>query len=84
MRALLLGVLMCANYGLFAVNMRACAQGRYFWTVATDILIAVLSFTMIRMIGEAGSAMEMASYAAGGGAGSVLGMWITKRWNASK
>ena len=67
-----------ALYGLIAFNVRALAAGNIPTTVLTDVLIASVSFTVIKRIGEAGKRVEFFGYILGGAFGSVIALWVAK------
>lgn len=66
-------------YFLLTCNFRAVAQGRYTWTIATDMLISAAQFWLIKKVGEAGNLYGWYGMICGGGIGSVIGIWLTKK-----
>jgi hypothetical protein len=79
--ALLLALLMCANYLVIAVNMRACAHLKYKWIVATDAAICLLNFSIIHRVAEAATWVDQLGYTIGGVSGAVAGVWLSSKWN---
>ena len=78
MKAARLGALMFVNYALNAASFRLIARGNYLGVGITDGLIAWWGFTMVQHIAKAETRTEQAAYTAGGIAGSLLGMWLTR------
>lgn len=70
------------NFLLIVINIRACAKGYIGIAVATDFVICLLGFKLIKLIGEAKTASQMAAYAAGGAVGSALAIMLTQRWDS--
>ncbi len=77
--ALSIGLLNFALYITLVYNYRAVAQGRYLDSRISDILIAIMGFTMVKKIALANSLLEQAMYVLFGGLASITGIWITKQ-----
>jgi hypothetical protein len=58
--------------------MRAIAQANYGATIVSDLMIAAITFKVIKKIGEAKDNWSYAGYVAGGAFGSVFAIYITK------
>ncbi len=69
------------SYMLIVINVRAAAKSKYLMTAGTDFLIGILGYALIQRIVDAHTWHEALSYATGGACGSVLAIWITKRWD---
>jgi len=69
-----------ASYFIVTCNFRAISQGRYTWTVLTDMTISAFQFWLIRQIAESGTIIAWLGMVCGGGIGSMLGIWVTKRF----
>lgn len=80
--ALLLGGAMLINYLVVSVNMRAVSYERYTWIAATDFVICVLNFSIIKRVSAAESLADRICYALGGTAGALLGVWLSRAWGA--
>jgi hypothetical protein len=65
-------------YFIFTINMRAIAQANYGATIVSDLLIAAITFKVIKKIGEATTNWAYAGYVAGGAFGSVIAIYLTK------
>ena len=67
-------------YLLITVNFRAIAQGRYGWTVFTDMLISAAQFWIIRKVGSsADSVIAWIGFVCGGAGGSSTGIYLSKK-----
>jgi hypothetical protein len=78
MNALLIGALDFLYCVVFAINMRAIAQGRYRATFVTDLILGVFAFTIVKMIAQAQSFAEMVAYCFGGAFGACVGIYFTR------
>jgi hypothetical protein len=68
-------------YFIVAVtNIRALAHLQYGWAVLTDGLFCILTWTIVKNIGEAKDPYSRIGYVIGGMVGSLIGMWITNMW----
>ncbi len=76
-RGLLICVMMMLNYTLIAANMRYVARGNYLGTIATDAIIALVGWQLVRWVAEAKSWTDRAFYVVGAMMGGVLGIWLT-------
>ena len=76
-RGLSIAVLMTINYALVAGNMRFVARGNYPGTMATDAIIALVGWQLVRWVAEAKSWTDRLFYVIGAMAGGVLGIWLT-------
>ena len=73
-------LLQCCNFILLVVNIRAIAHVQYVWAIATDGLICLLGWTLLRKIASAEGWASRAGYVCGGMIGSFVGIWITRVW----
>lgn len=70
-------------YFLIVANTRAFTHDNYLATLVTDGLICAESFIMGKLMIESAKSRSAAAGAGmilGGMAGSVLSIWVTKRW----
>lgn len=72
-------ILQTVNYFLLCWNIRAVALGWVGNVVVSDLLIAWLSFTLIKKVAEAKDSVAMWGYIAGGAVGSAASVLITKQ-----
>lgn len=79
-QALILGLLMTINYLVIAVNMRAVAHIQYEWIAATDALLCIINFSVIKRVAEAKTLIDRICYAVGGTVGALLGVWLSRSW----
>ena len=77
-RAVLFFMCQLALYGLVAFNVRALASGNIPATVITDLLIASVSFTVLRRIGDASRRLDFVGYALGGACGSIIALLVAR------
>lgn len=75
----LLAACQLLSYFVFSVNARALAQGRIWWTFFTDLVYALISYTIIRKVSRNESPMGQLGYVMGGAWGSVLAILLTKK-----
>ena len=78
--AIIIACSMWLFYVLAAINTRVVARGRYIASAVSDAGIATVQFLLIRRVAEAQSWQEMAGYVAGGVAGGLTGIFLTKWW----
>lgn len=68
------------SYGLICWSIRSVARGWMWNIVASDLLIAALSFEIISAVAEAKKDRTVRlAYMAGGAAGSVTSVLLTKK-----
>jgi uncharacterized protein YebE (UPF0316 family) len=64
---------------LATVNMRSIAQGNYFWTAVSDILIALLAFTTItKIVEKSNRTAKLIGFVLGAVVGSLGGIFLSK------
>jgi hypothetical protein len=80
--ALTIGVLDFVYCIVFAINMRAIAQGRYARTFITDLVLGAFAFSIVKLIAAAKTPAEMLAYCFGGAAGACVGIWFTREKKA--
>lgn len=71
-------------YGLLCWNYRAVARGWYGNIVLSDLSYAALNFLVIKNVVEAHSPASAAGYILGGAVGSVVSVYLTKRFSKDK
>jgi hypothetical protein len=80
-RALYLAALVTLQMGLITANYRAIAQARYVAAVVTEILTAILAYTLIQEVSASTALLDRIGYVAGATLGAVLGIYLTRHWN---
>lgn len=65
-------------YGLMCWNYRAVALGWVGNVVVSDLMLAALSFTLMKKVSEAKYGSAMWGYILGGAAGSAVSVTLTK------
>lgn len=78
MKTARLFALQFVNYGLIAMSIRYLAAGSYVGLGITDGLVAFWGFALVKHVVAAETKLERAGYVAGGIAGSLLGLWLTR------
>lgn len=68
------------NFVVITVNYRAVAHQQYAWAIATDGMICLLGWSLLKRLTEANGWLARGGYICGGMAGSALGMWLTRVW----
>jgi hypothetical protein len=67
------------SFAVISINYRAVAQASYVWSVATDIIIASLSYFVVRRIAKSkDSVCQWAGFALGSAVGTIIGIWASK------
>lgn len=70
------------TFFLLAFNFRSLAKGNYFWTIASDGVIALNGMAAIKLMNEdprARSWWAIVGSTVGGMVGSAAGIFVTKR-----
>lgn len=80
MQLLLLYLAELVVFLLASVNQRATAKYRMVPVLATDGLIALVNFSLIKWVAEASSPLQQGVYVAGALTGSYVGMRMTRHW----
>lgn len=69
------------SFFLITANFRAIAQGLYFWTAVTDVMIVIQGLIITKLLIEDENARDkwsIAAFSIGGACGSLLSIWVTK------
>jgi hypothetical protein len=67
------------SFAVISINYRAVAQASYIWSVLTDLVIASLSYFVVRRIAKSkDSVCQWAGFALGSAIGTVFGIWVSK------
>jgi positive regulator of sigma E activity len=77
---LILFVAQMVSFAVISINYRAIAQANYLWSILTDIIVATLSFFVIRRIAKSNcsSAAQWIGFTIGSATGTALGIFISK------
>lgn len=73
-RALQLFLLEFVGFFIVTINMKSVADVNYLLTFITDVLIALIGFTSVRMIVEATTTREKIAYVLGGACGAQIAL----------
>lgn len=70
-------------YALITANTRAISKGSYSYVFVTDLLIAFVNFVVFKRIASdpATNIGAIMGYTFGGAFGSMMTLWIEKRWH---
>lgn len=67
------------SFAVISINTRAIAQADYFWSVLTDLIVATLSYFVVRKIAKSpNSVCRWAGFAIGSAIGTIIGIWLSK------
>jgi hypothetical protein len=77
--AILFGAQMI-SFAIISINYRAVAQANYFWSILTDIVIAALSYFVIKRIAKSNckSILQWLGFTIGSATGTCIGIFISK------
>lgn len=67
------------GYFIVTMNMKAVADTNYLLTFVTDIMIATIGFTSVRMVVQATTRSEQVAYVMGGAFGAQVALFLS-RW----
>lgn len=71
--------MMFVQYGVLTVNMRAISSGNYLGLFLTDLVVAILGFTILKKVEQASTKTDMMAYALGGAIGAQAALFISLR-----
>lgn len=67
------------SFAIISINYRAIAQANYFWAILSDIIVAALSYFVIRRIAKSNnSIIQWFGFTIGSVAGTVIGIYFSK------
>jgi hypothetical protein len=68
------------SFAIISINYRAVAQANYIWSILTDIVIAALSFFVIKRIAKSkcNSIAQWVGFTIGSAIGTAIGIWTSK------
>lgn len=77
--AILFGAQMI-SFAIISINYRAVAQANYIWSISTDVIIAALSYFVIRRIAKStcNSIAQWTGFTIGSATGTAIGIFISK------
>ena len=76
--ALILFFAQMLSFAIITINYRAVAQASYLWSALTDILVAGLSYFVIRKIAKSkDSACQWFGFTIGSAIGTIIGIYIS-------
>jgi hypothetical protein len=67
------------SFAIITINYRAVAQASYIWSALTDVVVAGLSYFVVRRIAKSkDSVCQWFGFTIGSAIGTVIGIWISK------
>ena len=67
------------SFAIITINYRAVAQASYFWSIITDLIVAGLSYFVVRRIAKAeNSVCQWLGFTVGSAVGTTIGIWLSK------
>ena len=67
------------SFAIITINYRAIAQASYIWSALTDIVVAGLSYFVVKRIAKSkDSIRQWAGFTSGSAIGTVIGIFISK------
>jgi positive regulator of sigma E activity len=67
------------SFAVITINYRAVAQASYLWSALTDVVVAGLSYFVVRRIAKSkDSVCQWAGFTLGSAIGTVIGIFISK------
>jgi hypothetical protein len=67
------------SFAIITINYRAIAQADYIWSALTDVIVAGLSYFVIRkIIKSKDSKLQWLGFTIGSAVGTVIGIFISK------
>jgi hypothetical protein len=68
------------SFAIISINYRAVAQANYIWSILTDIIVAALSFFVIRRIAKSNcnSIAQWLGFTIGSATGTAIGIFLSK------
>jgi len=73
-----LGALNALSYFMLTWDLRTVSQANYFYAAVSNMVIALLGFTVLKRIQESEGWWPRLAYAAGGTAGTLIGIYTSK------
>jgi hypothetical protein len=76
-KTLELGLLNLVSYFVLTVDFRSVAQANIGWSIVTNLVIALITFSILKRVHEASTLADRIAYAIGGASGTVIGIELT-------
>lgn len=65
---------------IVTLNFRAIADMNYYMTAMTDLVLALMTFTAIKLIIDSTTVWEKIGYVIGAVVGPLLALWTSQLW----
>jgi len=67
------------SFAIITINYRAVAQASYLWSALTDIIVAGLSYFVVKRIAKSeNSICQWVGFTIGSAIGTIIGIFISK------
>jgi len=67
------------SFAIITINYRAVAQANYFWSVLSDLIVAGLSYFVVKkIIKSKDSKAQWFGFTIGSAAGTAIGIFVSK------
>ena len=67
------------SFAIITINYRAVAQASYVWSALTDVVVAGLSYFVVRRIAKSkDSIIQWLGFTVGSATGTVIGIFLSK------
>jgi hypothetical protein len=67
------------SFAIISINYRAIAQASYVWSILTDVIVAALSYFVIkRIIKSNNGVLQWLGFTIGSAIGTAIGIFISK------
>jgi hypothetical protein len=67
------------SFAIITINYRAVAQASYLWSILTDLIVAGLSYFVVRKISKSkDSVCQWFGFTIGSAMGTAIGIWLSK------
>jgi positive regulator of sigma E activity len=67
------------SFAIITINYRAVAQASYLWSILTDVIVAGLSYFVVRRIAKSkDSVIQWIGFTIGSATGTAIGIWLSK------
>jgi hypothetical protein len=67
------------SFAVITINYRAISQASYLWSALTDVVVAGLSYFVVRRIAKSKDSLyQWAGFTLGSAIGTIIGIFISK------
>ena len=66
------------SFAIITINYRAVAQASYAWSALTDLIVAGLSYFVVKKIAKSENTIcQWVGFAVGSAIGTIVGIWLS-------